>query len=129
MVGADTDAADHDATDGMLTIAAGALEATLAITVHDDAHIEPAREWFTLTLQPSAVQPPPWGLGTAVAQVAVAEGVCDRPRQVRNALQRPERRLSLLPRTDPAGAAATGAVQAAPAGAAEPAGAGSRQRR
>ena len=72
----------------MLTIAAGALEATLAIAVHDDADIEPAREWFTVTLQPSATDPPPWGLGTPVAHVAVAEGVCDRTRQVRNALRR-----------------------------------------
>ena len=72
----------------MLTIAAGALEATLEIAVHDDADVEPAREWFTLTLQPSATEPAPWGVGTAVARIAVAEGVCDRTRQVRNALRR-----------------------------------------
>ena len=98
MVGADTDpatadadAADHDAADGMLTIAAGALEATLEIAVHDDADIEPARETFVVTLQPPDGDPAPWGLGLAATAVRIAEGVCDRTPQVRDALRGPLR--------------------------------------
>ena len=95
VIGVDTDAAtddadadDHDATDGSVTLAAQAAQATIEIAIHDDIDIEPPRETFTVTLQASEAQLQDFGLGTAAVHVTIEEGVCDRTRQVRNALRR-----------------------------------------
>ena len=84
----DADAADHDGMDGEFTIAAGATEADIGIAIRDDTDIEPPRESFTVTLQAAEAQLQDFGLGIATVRVTVQEGVCDRTRQVRNALRR-----------------------------------------
>ena len=85
---ADADADDHDGMAGTVVIAARATEATITIAVRDDDDIEPPRETFAVTLQQSAEQARDFGLGVATVQVRIDEGVCDRTRQVRNALRR-----------------------------------------
>ena len=85
---ADADADDHDGVGGTVVIAAQAMEATIALAVHDDTDIEPPRETFAVTLQQSAEQARDFGLGVATIRVTIDEGVCDRTRQVRNALRR-----------------------------------------
>ena len=84
----DADAADHDGMDGEVTIAAGATEADIGIAIRDDTDIEPPRESFTVTLRTTEAQLQDFGLGIATVRVTVQEGVCDRTRQVRNALRR-----------------------------------------
>ena len=84
----DADAADHDGMDGEVTIATGATEARIGIAIRDDTDIEPPRESFTVTLQATEAQMQDFGLGIATVRVTVQEGVCDRTRQVRNALRR-----------------------------------------
>ena len=84
----DADAADHDGMDGEVTIAAGATEARIGIAIGDDPDIEPPRERFTVTLQATEAQLQDFGLGVATVRVTIEEGVCDRTRQVRNALRR-----------------------------------------
>ena len=94
-LGRDTDetTADADARDfaggsltGALEIAAGATEATISIELVDDSEIEPAREFFTLTLNtPSAGAG--YKLGTSIRGTgAIAEGVCDRTPVVQSAI-------------------------------------------
>ena len=85
---ADADAADHDGMDGEVTIAPGATEAGIGIAIRDDTDIEPPRESFTVTLQATEAQLQDFGLGIATVRVTIDEGVCDRTRQVRNALRR-----------------------------------------
>ena len=84
----DADAADHDGVGGTVVIAAQAMEATIALAVHDDTDIEPPRETFAVTLQATEAQLQDFGLGVATVRVTIDEGVCDRTRQVRNALRR-----------------------------------------
>ncbi len=84
----DADAADHDGMDGEVTIAMGATEADIGIAIGDDTDIEPPRESFTVTLQATEAQMQDFGLGIATVRVTIDEGVCDRTRQVRNALRR-----------------------------------------
>ena len=84
----DADAADHDGMDGEVTIATGATEAAIEIVIGDDTDIEPPRESFTVTLQATETQLQEFGLGIAAVRVTLNEGVCDRTRQVRNALRR-----------------------------------------
>ncbi len=84
----DADATDHDGMDGEVTIAAGATEADIGIAIRDDTDIEPPRESFTVTLQETEAQMQDFGLGIATVRVTINEGVCDRTRQVRNALRR-----------------------------------------
>ena len=85
---ADADAADHDGVGGTVVIAAQAMEATIALAVHDDTDIEPPRETFAVTLQATEAQLQDFGLGIATVRVTIEEGVCDRTQQVRNALRR-----------------------------------------
>ena len=85
---ADADADDHDGAGGTVVIAARAMEATIALAVHDDTDIEPPRETFAVTLQATEAQLQDFGLGIATVRVTIDEGVCDRTRQVRNALRR-----------------------------------------
>ena len=84
----DADAADHDGMDGEVTIATGATEARIGIAIGDDPDIEPPRERFTVTLQATQAQLQDFGFGVATVRVTIDEGVCDRTRQVRNALRR-----------------------------------------
>ena len=84
----DADTADHYGMDGEVTIAAGASEAGIGILIADDTDIEPPRESFTVTLHATEAQLQHFGLGVATARVTINEGVCDRTRQVRNALRR-----------------------------------------
>ena len=84
----DADAADHDGMDGEVTIATGATEASIAIAIGDDPDIEPPRESFTVTLQATETQLQDFRFDIAAVRVTIDEGVCDRTRQVRNALRR-----------------------------------------
>ena len=85
---ADADADDLDGAGGTVVIAAGATGAAITIAVRDDDDIEPPRETFAVTLMRSAEQARDFGLGVATVRVRIDEGVCDRTRQVRNALRR-----------------------------------------
>ena len=85
----DADAATADADDlvgtsGELTIPAWETEAEIAIAIADDDDIEPAREWFEVSLSA-----PDGCCGTVPvrARVTVREGVCDRTPAVRDALR------------------------------------------
>ncbi len=83
---------DADSTDfadglrGRVAIAAGSLEAAIAVALNDDDEIEPTREVFTITLE----MPPfdaGYDLGTETSAVAtILEGVCDRTADVRRAI-------------------------------------------
>ena len=84
----DADAADHDGMGGEVTIAIGATEADISIAIGDDMDIEPPRESFTVTLQTTDAEMQDFGFGIATVRVTIDEGVCDRTRQVRNALRR-----------------------------------------
>ena len=80
---ADADAADLATASGAATIAAGETQTAIAIAIADDEEIEPAREWFEVSLSA-----PDGCCGAAVrARVAVLEGVCDRTPAVRDALR------------------------------------------
>ena len=70
---------------GSVEIEAGATEAAIEVVFNDDEDIEPTREVFTLTLDAPAV-----GAGYTVGPRhrttgAIAEGVCDRTREVQDA--------------------------------------------
>ena len=81
---ADADAADFAASSGEATIPAGATRTEVAIAIAEDAEIEPAREWFEVSLSV------PDGCCVAPgvrARMAVLEGVCDRTPAVRDALR------------------------------------------
>ena len=85
----DADAATADADDlvgtsGEVTIPAWETEAEIAIAIADDEDIEPAREWFEVSLSA-----PDGCCGTVPvrARVTVREGVCDRTPAVRDALR------------------------------------------
>ena len=81
---ADADAADFAAASGEATIPAGATRVEIAIGIAEDAEIEPAREWFEVSLSA------PDGCCAATgarARMAVLEGVCDRTPAVRDALR------------------------------------------
>ena len=83
---ADADARDHEGRDGTLTIPAGATGNTITIAVRDDADIEPPRETFVVTLlDPDTTE---FGVGASTARATINEGVCDRTRELRNALRR-----------------------------------------
>lgn len=101
-LGRDADAATSDAgpedfaggTTGSVEIEAGATEAAIKVVFSDDDDIEPAREFFTITLDD-----PAGGAGYAVGARrrgtgAIAEGVCDRTPEVQEAI------LSQLPPAD-----------------------------
>ena len=82
---ADADTADYRA-DGSAPVPAGTSVAEVRIAILDDDDIEPAREAFLFTLDPPAT-----GAGyevgaTASTQVTIAEGVCDRTPEIRDAL-------------------------------------------
>ena len=84
----DADAATADADDlvetsGEVTIPAWETEAEIAVAIADDDDIEPAREWFEVSLSA-----PDGCCGTVPvrARVTVREGVCDRTPAVRDAL-------------------------------------------
>ena len=82
---ADADAADLSEMSGETTIEAGETQAEIFVAIADDDEIEPAREWFEVSLWA-----PDDCCGPAVrARVAVQEGVCDRTPAVRDALRRP----------------------------------------
>ena len=83
----DADAATADADDlvetsGEATIPAGETRVEIGIEIADDMDIEPAREWFEVSLSaPDGCCGP-----AARARVTVLEGVCDRTPAVRDAL-------------------------------------------
>ena len=85
---ADADAATADADDlvetsGEATIPAGDTRIEIAVAIADDDDIEPAREWFEVSLSvPDGCCGP-----AARARVTVREGVCDRTPAVRDALR------------------------------------------
>ena len=82
---ADADAGEHGDAAGEATIPAGQTRATIEIPIADDEDVEPAREWFEVTL--SAPADGCCVLRRARALVAVREGVCDRTPAVRDALR------------------------------------------
>ena len=82
---ADADASEHGGASGEATIPAGETTAEIAIAIADDAHIEPAREWFDVVL--AAPADGCCVLAQPRARVAVLEGVCDRTPAVANALR------------------------------------------
>ena len=81
---ATADADDLVETSGEATIPAGETSAEIGIEIADDTEIEPAREWFEVSLWA-----PEGCCGTAPsrARVTVREGVCDRTPAVRDALR------------------------------------------
>ena len=84
----DADAATADADDlvetsGEATIPAGETRIEIAVAIADDDDIEPAREWFEVSLSaPDGCCGP-----AARARVTVLEGVCDHTPAVRDALR------------------------------------------
>ena len=84
----DADAATADADDlvetsGEATIPAGETRIEIAVAIADDDEIEPAREWFEVS-----VSAPDGCCGPAArARATVLEGVCDRTPAVRDALR------------------------------------------
>ena len=81
----DADDDDHDGRAGVVTIPAGQTQAALAIAVHDDSDIEPAREVLAVELEI-----PPGQLlarGALTASVVIDEGVCDRTALIRDELR------------------------------------------
>ena len=80
---ATADADDLVETSGEATIPAGETRIEIAIAIADDDEIEPAREWFEVSLSaPDGCCGP-----AARARVTVLEGVCDRTPAVRDALR------------------------------------------
>lgn len=82
---ADADTADYRA-DGSVSVPAGTSVAEVRIAIRDDDDIEPAREAFLFSLDA-----PPTDAGyrlgaTTSTQVTIAEGVCDRTPEIRDAL-------------------------------------------
>ena len=70
-------------TSGEATIPAGETRVEIGIEIADDMDIEPAREWFEVSLSAPAGCCGP----AARARVTVLEGVCDRTPAVRDALR------------------------------------------
>ena len=85
---ADADGVDHDGTQGTVILGPGEREGVIEITVYQDSDIEPPQETFVVMLAQPAAQADAYGLGRATTVVNIAEGVCDRTVQVRNALRR-----------------------------------------
>ena len=81
----DADSADHDGANGSVTIAADASEATFEIAIHDDSNIDPARETFVVSIEPSVFTE--FKPGIARTTVVIEEGVCDRSPAIRDALR------------------------------------------
>lgn len=82
---ADADTADYRA-DGSVSVPAGTSVAEVRIAIRDDDDIEPAREAFLFTLDAPATDAG-YRLGaTTSTQVTIAEGVCDRTPEIRDAL-------------------------------------------
>ena len=82
---ADADTADYRA-DGAVSVSAGASVAEVRIAILDDDDIEPAREAFLFSLDAPAADAG-YRLGaTTSTQVTIAEGVCDRTPEIRDAL-------------------------------------------
>ncbi|WP_420441490.1 leucine-rich repeat protein [Candidatus Palauibacter sp.] len=82
---ADADTADYRA-DGSVSVPAGTSVAEVRIAIRDDDDIEPAREAFLFRLDAPAAGAG-YELGaTTWAQVTIAEGVCDRTPEIRDAL-------------------------------------------
>ena len=81
---ANANAADLVAMSGEVTIPAGETQTQLEIAIADDEEIEPAREWFEVSLSPLDNC-----CRTAArrSRVVVLEGVCDRTPAVRDALR------------------------------------------
>ena len=82
---ADADTADYRA-DGSVSVPAGTSAIDVRIAIHDDDDIEPARETFLFSLDAPAAGAG-YELGaTTSTQVTIAEGVCDRTPEIRDAL-------------------------------------------
>lgn len=82
---ADADTADYRA-DGSVSVPAGTSAIDVRIAIRDDDDIEPARETFLFTLDAPA-EGAGYELGaTTSTQVTIAEGVCDRTLEIRDAL-------------------------------------------
>lgn len=82
---ADADTADYRA-DGSVSVPAGTGTVEARIAIRDDDDIEPAREAFLFTLDAPAAGAG-YELGaTTSTQVTIAEGVCDRTPEIRDAL-------------------------------------------
>ena len=81
---ADADTTDLAVSSGESTIPAGATRVEIAIGIAEDAEIEPAREWFEVSL---SVPDGCCAVSDVRARVAVLEGVCDRTPAVRDALR------------------------------------------
>ena len=86
---ADADASDYaDVASGVVEIGTESNGAVIEITIHDDDHIEPVREVFTVTLDAPAEEAD-YNLGSVTsAVVTIEEGVCDRTSQVRDEIIR-----------------------------------------
>lgn len=85
----DADAGDHGGAGGQVVLAAGQTVASIELPIADDDVIEPAEETFLVSLQPATDDS--YALERATGEVVVREGVCDRTRQVRDALRRTAR--------------------------------------
>ncbi|MDE2664300.1 MAG: leucine-rich repeat protein [Gemmatimonadota bacterium] len=82
---ADADTADYR-TDGSVSVPAGTSVAEVRIAIRDDDDIEPAREAFLFSLDAPATGAG-YALGaTTSTLVTIAEGVCDRTPEIRDAL-------------------------------------------
>ncbi|WP_419947489.1 leishmanolysin-related zinc metalloendopeptidase [Candidatus Palauibacter sp.] len=82
---ADADTADYRA-DGSVPVPAGTTVAEVRIAILDDDDIEPAREAFLFSLDAPATDAG-YRLGaTTSTRVTIAEGVCDRTPEIRDAL-------------------------------------------
>jgi len=82
---ADADTADYRA-DGSVSVPAGAGDAEVRIAIRDDDDIEPVREAFVFSLDAPAADAG-YRLGaTTSTRVTIAEGVCDRTPEIRDAL-------------------------------------------
>ncbi|WP_420616114.1 leucine-rich repeat protein [Candidatus Palauibacter sp.] len=82
---ADADTADYRA-DGSVSVPAGTSAIDVRIAIRDDNDIEPARETFLFSLDaPAAAAGYELGATTST-QVTIAEGVCDRTPEIRDAL-------------------------------------------
>ena len=82
---ADADTADYRA-DGSVSVPAGVGVAEVRIAIRDDDDIEPVREAFLFSLDAPATDAG-YRLGaTTSTRVTIAEGVCDRTPEIRDAL-------------------------------------------
>ena len=83
-VTADADENDIGESAGTITFAVGEVEAFVEISILEDDDIEPAREFLSVELLPTATDVM---LDVKVATLAIQEGVCDRTPAVRDALR------------------------------------------